>query len=147
MGFTGFGECLPYPDNRAVLNTRLRDKWGRNTLSIDAAFRDNEKAMQKDIVQSIAEMLESAGFTHINTQGNMSFPGNSNHEMGTARMGRDPKSSVLNAYNQMHEVRNVFITDGSSMTSASPVNPSLTYMALTARAAGYAVSELKKGNL
>lgn len=147
IGFTGFGECLPYPENRISLNTDVKDKFGRNTVTIDAAFRDNEKNMQKDMVASMGEMLEAAGFKNIHLEGRMSFPGNGNHEMGTARMGRDPKTSVLTAFNQMHEVPNVFITDGSCMTSGSCVNPSLTYMALTARACDYAVKEMKRLNL
>lgn len=147
INFTGFGECLPYSDNRVTLNTDKKDKWGRNTVTIDAAFRDNEKAMQRDMADSMGEMLDAAGYKNVRTYMDMSFPGNSNHEMGTARMGRDPKTSVLNAFNQMHTVKNVFITDGSAMASSSCVNPSLTYMALTARACDYAVAELKRRNI
>ena len=143
----GFGECLPYPDNRVTLNTNLKDKYGRNSISISAEFKDNEKAMNKDIAESSAEMLETCGYKNINVNNGFSFPGNANHEMGTARMGRDPGTSVLNAFNQMHEVKNVFITDGSCMTSSACVNPSLTYMAITARACDYAVNELKRGNI
>lgn len=147
MSWTGFGECLPYADNRVTLNTDKKDKWGRNTLTVDCTFRENEHAMQKDMADSIAEMLEVAGFRNIRIQANMSFPGNANHEMGTARMGKDPKTSVVNGFNQMHEVKNVFITDGSFMTSSSSVNPSLTYMAMTARACAYAADQLKKNNI
>jgi choline dehydrogenase-like flavoprotein len=147
IGFTGFGECLPYPDNQIKLNTDKKDKWGRNTLTMDCEFRDNEKNMQKDMAVSMQEMLEAAGLKNIRIEARMSFPGNANHEMGTARMGKDPKTSVLNAFNQMHEVKNVFITDGSFMTSGSCVNPSLTFMAMTARACDYAVKELKKQNI
>ena len=147
MGLGGFGECLPYPDNRVTLNRDLRDKWGRPTLNIDCEFRENEKAMQQDMADSSAEMLEAAGYKNVSPYVNTSFPGNANHEMGTARMGRDPRTSVLNAFNQMHEVPNVFITDGSAMTSSACQNPSLTYMALTARACDYAVRELLKQNL
>ncbi|PWT77878.1 MAG: GMC family oxidoreductase [Bacteroidetes bacterium] len=147
FGFTGFGECLPYVDNRVTLNPDLKDKWGRNSLTVDAEFRDNEKSMNKDILAAGREMLEAIGAKDIHITEGMSFPGNSNHEMGTARMGKDPKTSVLNAFNQMHEVKNVFITDGSAMVSSGWVNPSLTYMALTARAANHAVEELKRGNL
>jgi choline dehydrogenase-like flavoprotein len=100
--------------------------------------------MQRDMVASMGEMFGAMGFSDIRLEGNMSFPGNANHEMGTARMGRDAKTSVLNGFNQMHEVKNVFITDGSCMTSSSCVNPSLTYMALTARACAYAVDEMKR---
>lgn len=147
IGLGAFGECLPYADNRAVLNTNKKDKWGRNTLSVDCEFRENEKAMQQDMAASAAEMLEAVGYKNVQPYVNTSFPGNANHEMGTARMGRDKKTSVLNAFNQMHDVPNVFITDGSCMTSSGSLNPSLTYMALTARACNYAVRELKKQNL
>lgn len=147
IGLGGFGECLPYPDNRIILNTEQKDKWGRPTVAVDAEFKENEKAMQQDMAASAGEMFEEIGYKNVRTYVNTSFPGNANHEMGTARMGKDPKTSVLNAFNQMHEVKNVFITDGSCMTSASCVNPSLTYMALTARACDYAVREMKKQNL
>jgi choline dehydrogenase-like flavoprotein len=147
MGLGGFGECLPYRENRVTLNTKLKDKWGRPSLSADCEFKENEKAMQQDMANSAAEMLDAAGYKNVKPYVNTSFPGNANHEMGTARMGRDPKTSVLNGYNQMHEVPNVFITDGSAMTSSACVNPSLTYMALTARACDYAVKELKKMNI
>ena len=121
--------------------------YGRPTLTTDCEFKENEKAMQQDMANSAAEMLEAVGYKNVNPYVNTSFPGNANHEMGTARMGRDPRTSVLNSFNQMHEVPNVFITDGSAMTSSACVNPSLTYMALTARACDYAVRELKKQNL
>lgn len=147
ISFGGSGECLPYSGNRILLNTTVKDKWGRNTLTIDAEFRENERQMQKDMANSIAEMLEAAGFKNVTPSVNMSFPGNNNHEMGTARMGRDMKTSVLNQFNQMHEVKNVFITDGSFMVSNPCANPSLTYMAITARACDYAVREMKKGNI
>jgi choline dehydrogenase-like flavoprotein len=147
IGFGGFGECLPYPENRVTLNTDQKDKWGRPTLNFDAEFKENEKAMQQDMAASMGEMFEAIGYKNVTTYVNTSFPGNANHEMGTARMGSDPKSSVLNGHNQMHEVKNVFITDGSCMTSSSCVNPSLTYMALTARACNFAVKELNKRNL
>ena len=142
-----FGEHLPYADNRITLNHDKKDPWGRPTITIDCTFRDNEKAMHRHIAETGQEMLEKAGYTNVKVSGSLSFPGNANHEMGTARMGRDPKTSVLNAFNQVHEVPNVFITDGSCMASGSCVNPSLTYMALTARACDYAVKELKKGNI
>jgi choline dehydrogenase-like flavoprotein len=114
---------------------------------VDCAFRENEKAMHADIAATGKELLEAAGYRNVEVRGSISFPGNANHEMGIARMGRDPKTSVLNGYNQMHEVPNVFITDGSCMASGSCVNPSVTYMALTARACDYAVTELKKLNI
>ena len=142
-----YGECLPYADNRVTLDTNKKDQWGRPVITIDCEFKENERLMHEDIKRTGKEMLEAAGFKNIAVNGSISFPGNANHEMGTARMGHDPKTSVLNAFNQMHEVPNVFITDGSCMTSSSVLNPSLTYMALTARACDYAVSELKKQNL
>lgn len=147
LSFNGFGECLPYADNRAVLTTSLKDKWGRNSLTMEVTFRDNEQRMQADMESSLAEMLETCGYRGVKSSRVMSFPGNANHEMGAARMGRDPRTSVLNGFNQMHEVPNVFITDGSCMTSSACVNPSLTYMALTARACDYAVKELNKLSL
>ena len=103
--------------------------------------------MWADMVTTAKEMLATAGYHNITDQSKMSFPGNANHEMGTARMGRDPKTSVLNAFNQMHAVKNIFITDGSCMTSSSCVNPSLTYMALTARACAFAIEQLKHNQL
>jgi choline dehydrogenase-like flavoprotein len=147
MDFVGYGECLPYAENRVTLNTDKKDKWGRHTLTIDCEFKNNEKVMQQDMAQVSAEMLEAAGYKNVRPYVNTSFPGNANHEMGTLRMGRDRKTSVLNAFNQMHDVKNVFVTDGSCMTSSSCVNPSLTYMALTARACDFAVNELKRLNL
>lgn len=147
IGLSAFGECLPYPENRITLNKDLKDKWGRPTLTMDCSFKDNEKKMHGDMVNTMKEMLENIGAKNVKHDGGMSFPGNANHEMGTARMGKDPKTSVLNKWNQLHDVNNVFITDGSCMTSSSCVNPSLTYMALTARAVDHAVIELKKGNV
>lgn len=147
VGLYGFGECLPYADNRVTLNKDKKDQWGRPLLAIDCEFRENEKSMHEDMKATGAELFEKAGVKSINVRGGISFPGNANHEMGIARMGHDPGTSVLNKFNQMHEVPNVFITDGSCMTSGSCVNPSLTYMALTARACDYAVGELKKNNI
>ncbi len=147
MGLTGFGECLPYHENKVSLNTEQLDKFGMPTLTIDTEFKENEMNMRKDMKTAAAEMLEAAGFKDIHPYDQECPPGNGIHEMGTARMGRDPKTSVLNGYNQIHAVKNVFVTDGACMTSAACQNPSLTYMALTARAADFAVNELKKGNL
>jgi choline dehydrogenase-like flavoprotein len=147
FGFGAFGECLPYKENRITLNENEKDKWGRPTLSIDASFKDNEKKMQQDMVEQLKEMAEKMGGKNVRHNGEMSYPGNANHEMGTARMGRDPKTSVLNRWNQVHEVKNLFITDGACMTSTACVNPSLTYMALTARAVDFAVSEMRKRNI
>jgi choline dehydrogenase-like flavoprotein len=142
-----FGECLPYPDNRVTLNKDLKDKFGRPSLSVDVTFRENERTMHKESAEAAADILEACGYKDVRPYANISFPGNANHEMGSARMGRDPKTSVLNKYNQMHEVPNVFITDGSFMTSSNCVNPSLTYMAMTARACDFAVKELNRQNL
>lgn len=147
INFGGFGECLPYADNRVTLNTDAKDKWGRNTLTTHVEFKDNERAMHKDIAGSMGEMLDAMGYKNVKPYEGISFPGNANHEMGSARMGRDPRTSVLNGFNQIHEVKNVFITDGSFMVSSSCVNPSLTYMAMTARACDYAVRELNRQNL
>jgi choline dehydrogenase-like flavoprotein len=142
-----FGECLPYKENRVALSKDKKNRWGQPLIQVDCEFKENEHKMHEDMGIHAREMLEAAGLRNIRVSNPISFPGNANHEMGTARMGRDPGSSVLNAFNQMHEVKNVFITDGSCMTSSNCVNPSLTYMALTARACDYAVRELKKGNI
>ena len=147
MGLWGFGECLPYADNRITLDTTQKDNWGRPMINIDCEFKENEKTMFADMKETVQEIMEAAGFKNINVGGNFSYPGNANHEMGIARMGHDPKTSVLNKWNQLHEVPNVFITDGSCMTSSACLNPSLTYMALTARACDYAVTEMKKQNI
>ncbi len=147
MGLYAFGECLPYPDNRITLDKDKKDQWGRPIIKIDCEFKENEKAMHKDTANTGKEMLEAAGFHDVIVRGSISFPGNANHEMGIARMGNDPKTSVLNKFNQMHEVPNVFISDGSFMTSSSCLNPSLTYMAFTARACDHAVREMKRLNL
>lgn len=147
MSLYAFGETLPYPENRITLNRSKKDHWGRPVIAIDCEFRENEKAMHENIKRTGRQLFEAAGFKDIEVSGHISSPGNANHEMGTARMGRDPKTSVLNAHNQLHEVPNVFITDGSCMTSGACLNPSLTYMALTARACDYAVNEVKKLNI
>ena len=143
----GFGEILPYADNRVTLNRERKDKYGLPTLTFDAAIRENEKAMRRDMQSAAAEMLEAAGFKNVQSLDGDYALGLGIHEMGTARMGRDPKTSVLNAHNQVHECKNVYVTDGAAMTSASCVNPSLTYMALTARAADHAVGAKKRGEL
>ncbi len=147
MNLGGFGETLPNHDNKVTLDKSKKDKWGQPVISIDCQFGDNEFKMRKDMMDDAAEMLEIAGLKNIKTFDNGSAPGMAIHEMGTARMGNDPKTSVLNKWNQMHEVSNVFVTDGSCMPSIACQNPSLTFMALTARATDYAVSELKKGNI
>src|SRR5699024_5388624 len=147
MGLTGCGETLPYHENKMYLDYDKKDQWGLPTVTFDAEFKENEMTMRKDMASQAAEMLETAGFKDIQTYDDIGAPGLGIHEMGTARMGRDPETSVLNEHNQLHSVPNVYVTDGACMTSAACQNPSLTYMALTARAADHAVSELKKRNL
>jgi choline dehydrogenase-like flavoprotein len=147
MNLGGFGETLPYHENKMYLDPTTKDKWGIPVVVFDAEFKENEMKMRKDMMEDAKEMLESAGLKNVRAFDNGSYPGMAIHEMGTARMGRDPKTSVLNANNQMHAVKNVFVTDGACMTSTSCVNPSLTYMALTARAADFAVKESKKKHL
>ena len=138
---------LPNPANRVTLDRVKQDKWGLPVLAIDCATGENERLMRKDMMNDMAESLEAAGVKDVRTNDSGYWPGQGIHEMGTARMGRDPKTSVLNAHNQVWDAPNVFVTDGSCMTSAACVNPSLTYMALTARAADFAVNELKRNTL
>jgi choline dehydrogenase-like flavoprotein len=147
VGATAFGEMLPNHANRISLDPAKTDKWGLPVLAIDCAIGENEQLMRRDMMNDMAEMLEASGVTDVRVYDNGYFPGMGIHEMGTARMGRDPKTSVLNGNNQVWDCRNVFVTDGSCMASAACQNPSLTYMALTARAAAFAVDELKRGNL
>jgi choline dehydrogenase-like flavoprotein len=147
LGMTAFGEILPYHENFATLDRTKKDKHGLPLLKIDAVVRDNEVKMQEDMRNDAAEMLEAAGYKNVTVRSDSYNVGNSIHEMGTARMGADPKKSVLNKHNQVHACKNVFVTDGSFMVSSACQNPSLTYMAFTARAAAFAVDELKKGNL
>jgi choline dehydrogenase-like flavoprotein len=147
IGGMAFGEMLPNHDNKVTLDPEKKDKWGMPVLKIDCATGENEAKMRKDMMADMAEMLTAVGVKDVKTYDNGYFPGQGIHEMGTARMGKDPKTSVLNKHNQVWDAPNVFVTDGSSMTSAACVNPSLTYMALTARAADFAVSELTKRNL
>jgi len=144
---TGFAECLPYHENKVTLDRDSLDKWGQPTLAIDCEYKENEKALNRQIQIDAVEMLNKAGLKDVVGFNNEHEPGYGIHEMGTARMGRDPKTSVLNGTNQVHAAKNVFVTDGACMTSNSCVNPSLTYMAITARAAHHAVSELNKLNL
>src|SRR5690606_16184413 len=147
IGITAFGEILPYHENKISLNKDKKDKWGLPVLEMDAEIKENEKKMREDMKNDAKEMLEAAGVKNVYVYDSEYYMGMGIHEMGTARMGRDPKTSVLNAYNQVWDAKNVFVTDGACMTSAGCQNPSLTYMALTARAADFAVSELKKRNL
>jgi choline dehydrogenase-like flavoprotein len=147
VGATAFGEMLPNPKNRVSLDDAKKDKWGLPVLKIDCATGENERLMRKDMINDMADMLEQCGVKEVKTYDNDYFPGMGIHEMGTARMGKDPKSSVLNSWNQVWDAPNVFVTDGSCMASSACQNPSLTYMALTARAADHAVSELNRRNL
>jgi choline dehydrogenase-like flavoprotein len=148
LGLFAFGETLPRFENRITLDTARKDAWGLPLIRISFTFTQNERTMLNDATDSGMEMLEVAGFKRVYSYHTGPLPpGSAVHEMGTARMGRDARTSVLNGFNQMHDVKNVFITDGSCMSSSACQNPSLTYMALTARACHYAVAELKRGKL
>lgn len=147
IGATAFGEMLPDPTNKVSIDPEKKDKWGLPVLKIDCAIGENEEQMRKDMTADMAEMLEACGVKNVRTYDGGYAPGMGIHEMGTARMGTDPRNSVLNKWNQVWDAPNVFVTDGACMTSAACVNPSLTYMALTARAADYAVEALKKREL
>jgi choline dehydrogenase-like flavoprotein len=138
---------LPNHANRISIDTQRTDRWGLPVLAIDCATGENERLMRRDMMNDLAEMLEAAGATDVSVYDNDYAPGMGIHEMGTARMGRDPKTSVLNGRNQVWDCQNVFVTDGACMVSSACQNPSLTYMALTARAAAFAVEELKRGDL
>lgn len=147
IGMGGFGEILPYHENHVVLNRELKDVHGLPTLTFDAILRDNEYKMRKDMANDAVEMLTVAGYKNVTTYDKKIGIGLGIHEMGTARMGKDPKTSVLNKWNQVHACKNVYVTDGSFMASAACHNPSLGYMAFTARAVDHAVSEMKKNNI
>jgi choline dehydrogenase-like flavoprotein len=147
VGMGGFGEILPYHENKITLNKDVKDKWGLPVLDFDCEWKENERKMRQDMKNDAVEMLTAAGVKNVKGYEGDGTIGRGIHEMGTARMGRDPKTSVLNANNQVWDAPNVYVTDGACMTSAACVNPSLTYMALTARAANHAVSELKKMNI
>jgi len=144
MWLGGWGECLPNHDNFIALDPELKDKWGIPALKIECSFGPNEQAILADAQTTAAEMLDAAGATDISTFNDHLAPGFCIHEMGTARMGKDPQTSVLNGWNQAHEVSNLFITDGACMASSGNQNPSITYMALTARACDYAVNQLNR---
>lgn len=147
IGMGGFGEILPYHENKITLDKSKKDKWGLNVLNFDCEWKDNERKMRKDMQNDAKEMLTAAGAKNVKGYEGDGTIGRGIHEMGTARMGADPKTSVVNKYNQIWDAPNVYVTDGAFMTSAACVNPSLTYMAMTARAADHAVSELKKMNI
>ena len=138
---------LPNHANMVSLDPSKKDKWGLPVLKIDCATGENERMMRRDMQVDMAELLDQSGVKDVNVYDRGYFPGMGIHEMGTARMGKDPKTSVLNSHNQVWDAPNVFVTDGSCMVSAACVNPSLTYMALTARAADFAVQELKRQNI
>ncbi len=145
IGVTGFGEFLPYEDNRVTLSPDKKDKWGLPQLAFDVELKENEYNMRADIIKEIVAMFTAAGFKDVQSYEETHGPGLGIHEMGGARMGRNPKTSILNENNQVHTVPNVYVTDGAFMSSSSCVNPSLTYMAFTARAANHAAAEFKKG--
>jgi choline dehydrogenase-like flavoprotein len=147
MGVGGFGEILPYHENKITLDKTKKDKWGLNILATDAEWKDNERKMRVDMKNDAMEMLEAAGVKNVRGFDGDGTMGRGIHEMGSARMGLDPKTSVLNKWNQVWDAPNVFVTDGSFMASSNCVNPSLTYMAMTARAVDHAVGELKKRNI
>jgi len=147
MSLSGFGEMLPRYENYMTLDSYVTDAWGLPVPRFHCTLGENELAMRRDMTVAAAEMLNAAGCTDVETFENVYRPGEGIHEMGTARMGRDPRTSVLNQWNQLHDVPNVFVTDGACMTSAACQNPSLTYMALTARAADYAARAVTRGEL
>lgn len=144
IGINCFGECLPYHENKVTLNNEKLDEWGLPTLTFDVEYKENEMLMREDAEKQAVAMLKAAGFKNVKGYQQPCFPGNGIHEMGTARMGRDPKTSVLNENNQIHAVPNVYVTDGACMTSSASQNPSLTYMTLTARAANHAAKQFKE---
>ncbi|MDB5249803.1 MAG: family oxidoreductase [Segetibacter sp.] len=147
VGSHMMGETIPKETNYLSLDKSKKDEWDIPLLNISISYDDNDEKMVKDYISQLTEMFTKAGFTNIKSNDSKQAPGLDIHEMGGARMGKDPNTSLLNQWNQMHLCKNVFVTDGACMTSTSTQNPSLTYMALTARAADYAVSEMKKGQL
>jgi choline dehydrogenase-like flavoprotein len=147
IGGTAFGEMLPNHDNRVTLDETRMDKWGLPVLKIDCAIGENERRMRKDMADDLAETFSAAGIRDVKTYDDEYYPGMGIHEMGTARMGTSPRNSVLNKWNQVWDAPNVYVTDGACMASAACQNPSLSYMALTARAADHAVNELKRRSL
>ncbi|MDB4918207.1 GMC family oxidoreductase [Mucilaginibacter sp.] len=147
VGAQFMGETIPKDTNHVSLDAKLKDDWGVPLLNVSVDYDDNDEKMKKDFIEQLTEMLTSAGFKNIRPSTDHRAPGLDIHEMGGARMGNDPKTSVLNKWNQVHACKNVFVTDGACMTSTSCQNPSLTYMAITARAADYAVSAMKKGEI
>jgi choline dehydrogenase-like flavoprotein len=147
IGASGWGETLPHPDNRITIDPVVKDKWGIPVAHIDVRWRENERAMQRDMSVAMAEMLEAAGCVDIHEHTVDNPPGHCIHEMGGARMSRTPDEGVLNEWNQAWDVPNLFVTDGACMASCACQNPSITYMALTARAAAHAVDLLNRREL
>jgi choline dehydrogenase-like flavoprotein len=147
VGSHMMGETIPKESNFVALDPDKKDAWGVPLLKISVDYDDNDEKMKKDYIAQLTDMFTTAGFTNIKAESNHQAPGLDIHEMGGARMGNDPKTSVLNKWHQLHACNNVFVTDGASMTSTSCQNPSLTYMAFTARAVDHAVSEMQKGNI
>jgi len=145
MGLYGYGECMPYYDNKIELLKKKKDKWGLSIIKITAEFKENELKMRKDMKEQVHEMLEVMGLKDIKVTESTPIMGDATHLVGTARMGKDPKTSILNSFNQCHDIDNLFITDGSCMPSVSYKSPSLTFMALTARACNYAVKKMENG--
>jgi len=147
LSASGWGETLPNQDNRVTLDPDVKDRWGIPAARIDVRWRDNERAMDKDMMTAMAEMLDAAGCTDIKQHGSDNPPGHCIHEMGGARMSKTASDGVVNRWNQAWDVKNLFLTDGSCMASCACQNPSITYMALTARATAHAVASLKRGEL
>jgi len=147
LSASGWGETLPHPDNRITLNPTVKDKWGIPAAHLDVRWRENERAMDADMQVGVAEMLEAAGCTNVRTHASRNPPGHCIHEMGGARMSRTPADGVLNQWNQSWDVKNLFVTDGAAMASCACQNPSITYMAFTARAVAHAVDEINRGVL
>jgi choline dehydrogenase-like flavoprotein len=147
LSASGWGETLPHEDNRITLDPDVKDKWGIPAARIEVRWRDNERAMDKDMMTAMAEMLDAAGCTGIRQHGSDHPPGHCIHEMGGARMSRKPSDGVVNQWNQAWDVKNLFLTDGSCMASSACQNPSITYMAITARAVAHAVAAMKRGEV
>ena len=147
VGSQCMGETIPKETNYVNLDNDKKDEWGMPLINFSVVFDDNDEKMIKDFMEQYTEMYEKAGFTDIKATDSKQAPGLDIHEMGGVRMGKDPKTSLLNEWNQLHACKNVFVSDGACMTSTSTQNPSLTYMALAARAADYAVEQMKKGNM
>jgi len=147
LSVSGWGETLPHEDNRVTLDPVVRDRWGIPAARIDVRWRENERAMDKDMMIGASEMLDAAGCEDVRQHGSTNPPGHCIHEMGGARMSRSAAEGVLNGWNQAWDVKNLFVTDGACMASSACQNPSITYMAMTARAAARAVAEMKRGTL